>query len=163
MVKDRIQSKLAGWKSKALSQVGRTTLIKSVATALPQYYMQSLHFPVGWCSQVDKFLKDFWWGFPSSKNRNYTPKAWLAICQPKTMGGLGLRCMRDINEAFLQKLGWNILTKPHSLWVRVLKAKYFQNCSFFTAESTLGSSLVWQGICKVKEALRDSLCYIPRN
>lgn len=56
-IKERIQSKVSGWKSKILSQSGKTILIKSVATSLPQYYMQSLHFPIGWCYQVDKILK----------------------------------------------------------------------------------------------------------
>ncbi|KAB1217069.1 hypothetical protein CJ030_MR4G021252 [Morella rubra] len=103
VVKDRIHSKLVGWKSKALSQAGRTTLIKFVATSIPQYFTQSLQFPAGWCFQVDKLLKDFWWGFSPTKKCNYTPKAWMSICQPKPMGG-GIRCMEDINFAFLQKL-----------------------------------------------------------
>lgn len=75
-MQDRIQAKVAGWKCKSLSQAGRTVLIKSVATALPlpQYYMQSLHFPLGWYAKVDKILKDFWWGHSVHKARNYTPK-----------------------------------------------------------------------------------------
>lgn len=105
LVKERIQSKLSGWKCKTLSQAGLTTLFKSVVTTLPQYFMQSLHFPAGWCSQVDKLVKDFWWGFPTNKSHNYTPKAWHSICQPKLFGGLGIRRIKEINLAFSAKAG----------------------------------------------------------
>lgn len=36
-VKAKVLSKVAGWKVKALSQAGRTTLIKAVATSMPLY------------------------------------------------------------------------------------------------------------------------------
>lgn len=35
VIKERLNSKMVGWKSKILSQAGRTTLIKSVVTSLP--------------------------------------------------------------------------------------------------------------------------------
>lgn len=79
-LKERIGSKLAGWKAKSLSQAGRNTLIKSVATSLPQYFMQSLLLPTGWCREVDCLFKDFWWGFSDLKKHNYTSKAWSPIC-----------------------------------------------------------------------------------
>lgn len=67
--------KVAGWKMRTLSQAGRTTMIKAVALALPQYCMTTFLLPKGWCEDIDHLLKDFWWGFPQSKNQNYTPKA----------------------------------------------------------------------------------------
>ncbi|KAB1225938.1 hypothetical protein CJ030_MR1G005469 [Morella rubra] len=162
-IKDRIQSKVSGWKSKVLSQSGRTVLIKSVATSLPQFYMQSLHFPAGWCSKVDKIFKDLWWGHPVHKSRKYTPKAWHAICQPKLAGGLGIRRMKEINGAFLQKLVWLILNNLDLLWVKFLKAKYFPWTFFLLANTKQGASLVWQGVTKVKEDFRTHLCFLPRN
>lgn len=71
--------------------------------------------------------------------------------------------MKEVNSAFLQKLGWNILRKLETHWVRILKAKYFPQNSFLDLESTSGSSLVWQGISKVKAALRANLFFIPKN
>jgi len=35
--------------------------------------------------------------------------------------------MRQTNAALTTKLGWRLLTKKDSLWVRVLRAKYFHN------------------------------------
>lgn len=41
--KEKVMKKIAGWKAKTLSQAGRTTLIKVVATAMPQYCMSTFY------------------------------------------------------------------------------------------------------------------------
>ena len=107
-------SKIAGWKMCALSQAGRITLIKAVATAIPLYCMSTFSLPKGWCEDIEQLLKDFLWGFPSRKKKNFTPKAWDSICLPKALGGLGVRKMFEINLALIAKLGWQILHKPDS-------------------------------------------------
>lgn len=71
--------------------------------------------------------------------------------------------MKDINSAFLQKLGWNILNHPDHLWVQILKAKYFPRNSFLQSHSKPAASLVWQGISKVLDQLKLYICYCPRN
>lgn len=71
--------------------------------------------------------------------------------------------MKEINVAFLQKLGWCILTQPGLIWVQLLKAKYFPHTTVLHSSPKPGSSLVWQGISKVITALKNSICYLPRN
>ena len=44
-VLERIQKRLASWKAKVLSRVGRLTLIKSVLNSLPVYYMSMFKLP----------------------------------------------------------------------------------------------------------------------
>lgn len=50
------------------------------------------------CSASDKMIKDFWWGFDARRNHHLTIQAWSSIFTPKTMGGLGLRRMQDIES-----------------------------------------------------------------
>lgn len=107
-IKDKVLGRLAGWKSRVLSQAGRTTLIKSVASALPFYHISSFLMPKTWCSELDKMFKDFWWGFNPRKQHHFTLKAWAAICHPKEMEGLGLRLMTDMNMELIAKLGWSL-------------------------------------------------------
>ncbi|CAN1815404.1 Putative ribonuclease H protein At1g65750 [Linum perenne] len=38
--------------------------------------------------------------------------------QPKSQGGLGLKKARELNEAYMMKLGWLILQAPEKLWVQ---------------------------------------------
>lgn len=59
-IKAKVLAKVAGWKGRAVSQAGRTTLIKSVATTMPIYCMSSFLLPRGWCEEIDCILKDFW-------------------------------------------------------------------------------------------------------
>lgn len=63
---------------------------------------------------------------------------------PKCEEGLGIRKTEDVNTAFLTKQGWKILTQPVNIWVRLVKAKYFNkgNNSFLTCnKSSLTSKL----------------------
>ncbi|EEF47861.1 conserved hypothetical protein [Ricinus communis] len=50
--------------------------------------------------------------------------SWEKICAPKSKGSLGLRKAMEINHVLLMKLGWNLISKPNALWVRVLLNKY---------------------------------------
>jgi len=61
--------------------------------------------------------------------------SWDKICQPKKMGGLGLRKMAAVNSAFLSKLTWKLF-QGHSLWVDQMKAKYSIN-EFFSKLAVL--------------------------
>lgn len=49
-VKERIQSKLSGWKEKLLRQAGKDVLIKAVIQSMPVYAMSILKFPDYFCN-----------------------------------------------------------------------------------------------------------------
>jgi hypothetical protein len=123
-LKDKMLSKIVGWKSKLLSQAARTTLIKSVANAVPSYTMSLLLLPKGFCKELNSLLRKFWWGFPQDKKHNLSFLAWDNICKPKALGGLGIRNMETMNLSLLAKLGWKIIIDPSLLWVAALSRKY---------------------------------------
>ena len=56
-----------------------------------------------------------------------------------------MRDMRAMNDAFLMKLGWGLVTKPDSLWFRVLKSKYgiLDDVIIVTNLNCSGSYLWW--------------------
>lgn len=58
----KVQLKLSGWKGKMLILAGRSTLIKSVLTALPNYHMQTMLLPKKLLIEVEKASKSFLWG-----------------------------------------------------------------------------------------------------
>jgi hypothetical protein len=62
---------IKGWKAKTLSQVGRLVLIKSVAATLPSYAMSTFLLPLSFCNELDRILKNFWWGFPAKSLESY--------------------------------------------------------------------------------------------
>ncbi|KAK7842535.1 putative ribonuclease h protein [Quercus suber] len=54
---EKVKQRLQGWKKKTLSQVGRATLISSVASSLPSYQASSLILPYQICSKLDALLR----------------------------------------------------------------------------------------------------------
>ena len=68
-VVERVQAKLAGWKTKCLSPAGRIVLIKVAVTAIPEYTMQCYRIPVRICDEVDKLVRDFLWGLTVERKK----------------------------------------------------------------------------------------------
>lgn len=159
---EKISQRLAGWKDRNLSQASRTVLLHSVASSMPQYQMSTALLPHGWCDRVDRLFKDFWWGYFNDQ-RHYCPKAWDSICQPKHLGGLGLRRMHDCNLALVTKLGWKLLLQEDTLWCKSFSTWYFHNCSFWMASAGYNPSWCWSSILQARDTLRRGACFLPRD
>ena len=61
-IKERVWSKLQGWKEKLLSQVGREILFKAVVQVIPTFAMSCFKLPVGLCHEVEALIHKFFWG-----------------------------------------------------------------------------------------------------
>ncbi|CAN1215672.1 Putative ribonuclease H protein At1g65750 [Linum perenne] len=123
-----MQSKLAGWKRNTLSLAGWITLAQSVLNAIPTYAMQSSSLPQHTTSRIDSNIRNFIWGASSDHKKPHL-LSWDSICRPKEQGGLGLRKAREMNDAYLMKLGWTILKEPDRLWVQIFTDKYLKETS----------------------------------
>lgn len=162
-IKQKVESRIFGWKLKLLSQAGRTQLIQSVAATIPSYPMASYCLPWTLCHDLYEMLKNFWWGFSSLKSHYLTLKSWNSICTPKSMGGLGLRRMENINQALLTRKGWRFLTSPSSPWVQALNAKYLHHQSFWDIAPSSQSSWLWKSILSSRPILQQGVCHLTRN
>ncbi|CAJ2630732.1 unnamed protein product [Trifolium pratense] len=119
----RIKNKLAGWKSRFLSFGGRLVLLKSVLTSLPVYTLSFFKAPSGTISSIESiFIKFFWGGCEDSRKISWV--SWNSICLSKESGGLGVRRLREFNQALLGKWCWRMLVDREGLWFRVLAARY---------------------------------------
>jgi predicted PurR-regulated permease PerM len=54
---DKVQGKIENWHSKTLSQVGKTVLVKVVASAILSSVMSTFLLPDGLCHQLDRAFK----------------------------------------------------------------------------------------------------------
>ncbi|CAN6555765.1 unnamed protein product [Malus baccata var. baccata] len=153
-VKGRLLDKLQGWKKSTLTQAGREILIKAVAQAIPAYPMNLFKFPSSFCNELDALITKFWWGQKLGENRiHWVSRARLG--RPKEEGGLGLRSFSSFNDALLAKQCWRLISEPSTLWARVLKARYFPNCSFLDAKKGGRASWVWASLLAGREILRE--------
>lgn len=160
-LKDIIFAKVTGWKAKLLSQAARTTLIKSVANAIPTYIMSLFLLPKSLCANIKSVLRKFWWGFPQDKKHNLSLLSRGNICQPKALGGLGIRSMEFLNSSLLARLGWKMVSNQPLLWVDALRGKYLKNgISFLFATPKPLSSWLWNGLLKIGILLPKVLAFL---
>jgi len=116
---ERIQSRLAGWKSHLLSFARRLVLTQVVTGAIPSYTMQCSILPPKIIKCVDKLNRDFLWG-STKNNKKIHMVNWKKVMKPKKDGGLGLQTTKEKNTALLAKLNWRMHREKDSLWARVL-------------------------------------------
>lgn len=101
---DKLETKLIGWRIKCLSWAGRSTLITSVARAIPNYTMLTFSIPSNICDKLDSATRRFWW---KPKGRFIAWRAWEKVCHPKRLGGWASRKQKNSTLHFLLNLlGW---------------------------------------------------------
>jgi hypothetical protein len=60
MPKDKIRKKIQGWMERRLSAGGKDILTKSVAQAIPIFFMACFLLPKGLCDQINTMIRKFW-------------------------------------------------------------------------------------------------------
>ena len=73
-------------------------------------------------------------------------KAWGFLKRLKAVGELGFRHLDKANLVLFMKIGWRLLSNSTALWVKLLKAKYFANCSFSESTSKAQGSAIWRAL-----------------
>ena len=79
------------------------------------------------------------------------------------MGGLGFRDMRIFNQAMLGHQCWRLLTESNSLCAKVLKGRYYPNCSFTDSGPTRSSSFTWRSLMHGKSLLDRGILWRVDN
>lgn len=154
----KLANKLVGWKINFLSMAGRTTLVKVIAMAIPSFVMQSFILPKRMCEKIDNMVFTFWWGFTEPGKHLYL-KAWDNLCVPKTLGGLGFQKFKDINRAFVTKLGWRMCAETSKTWVQLIRSRYLKGRRVLDFQhSGKPASWIWAGIRACHDSLRKGLC-----
>lgn len=75
------------------------------------------------CSKLDKKCHKFIWGSTSEARKVHLVN-WDDLCQPKELGGIGMRPSSSVNMACMMKVGWNFINNKDDLWVKVIRARY---------------------------------------
>ena len=108
--------------------------------------MQSARLPRTLCDTLDTRIRRFLWGGSSSQRKPHLV-SWKVVSGEIAQGGLGIRSMRQLNSAYLMKLGWRLQTEPDTIWARLIQEKYIRGRDLFNLEKLSGSgSNAWRGI-----------------
>ncbi|XP_057760081.1 uncharacterized protein LOC130980412 [Arachis stenosperma] len=143
---NNLEARLNGWKARTLSLAGRATLVKSILTSLPSYTMQTALLPSSTCNLIDSNCRKFLRGKTGQVKKTHL-LSWRKVNKPKNSGGLGIRHAKDLNHAFMMKMGWGLATKKDCLWARVLRSKYkCGNDIIPVVGRKKNDSNIWKGI-----------------
>lgn len=139
---DKLRAKSRSWNSKYTSLSGRLVLAKSALLSLPIYLMSIFKAPVGVVGEIEKIVRAFVWG-NCDGNRKIIWISWVAICQSKELGGLGLGFIGWRNKALLLKWAWRFGVERSSLWRKTLVSKYNLDDRLLLLHEVLPSRVSW--------------------
>ncbi|PWA40160.1 RNA-directed DNA polymerase, eukaryota, Reverse transcriptase zinc-binding domain protein [Artemisia annua] len=88
-VVETIKNRLSSWKANTLSMGGRMTLIKSVLSSLPIYYLSLYKAPCNVVDQIEGLMNNFLWA-GSSEAKKVHWVSWEVVTTTKNDGGLGV-------------------------------------------------------------------------
>lgn len=121
-----MNSKIVGWKTKFLNQVGRITLARAFLNSIPNHVMPYITYPRKLSSHVDKAQRNFIWGSTDIKRKMYTVSR-KEITKLKPLGGLGIQRNDIKNMTTHTALAWRLIIDPNSLQARILTGKNTNN------------------------------------
>ena len=116
----KFHSKLSLWKAKTLSFGGRLTLIKSVLSNLPTYYLSLFKAPKCALDEMEKIRRTFIWGRCDDRKKIHWV-AWDRVLADKSDGGLGVGSIQSLNFGLLVKWWWRLKNEKNSFWARVIQ------------------------------------------
>jgi len=125
LVVNRIKSRLSGWQSRFLSFGGRLILLKFVLTVLPVYALSFFKAPSGIISSIKSLLINFFF-FGAGAVRtleNFLGRVEICVFA-KGVQRVGVRQLKEFNEALLGKWCWTMLVDRDGLWYRMLVPRY---------------------------------------
>ncbi|KAH1040128.1 hypothetical protein J1N35_041871 [Gossypium stocksii] len=96
----------------------------------------------------------------SNGSRKVALVKWISCCQPLHNGGLGLRKLMDQSKDFLLKLGFQLITKPDAVWVKVLRRKYKLEDGCPASIDQSCSSFVWRSLSKCWDILHANIYWM---
>lgn len=129
-------------------------MIKSVALALPVYFMFCFKLPKGICNEVTKQVASYWWGQKENERKIHWV-AWNKMATPKEKGGMGMKNLQAFNEAFLAKQVWRLITHPNILMRKMMKARYYPKSSILRAKVRAKDSWIWRNCGGARKLIQE--------
>ena len=117
---DKIIARIQSWTTSSLSFAGRLQLISSLLYSIQAYWCTMFINPKLTCYKIEQIFNGFLWSGKEGNARR-AKVGWKSLCLPREEGGLGLRRVKDWNDATIMKHIWNLFYMMDSIlvaWVR---------------------------------------------
>ena len=151
---DKIEKKLQNWKGSLLSIGGRLTLLHSVLSSVPLYFLSIYKIPDTIIQKIDRIRRRFLWQGNNNGKRKYSLISWQRACFAKEFGGLGILDLKQMNIALLMKWWWKSKDPLYrSAWKDMILHKY--------NTPSPHKSEFWANILKLQSLGQISVSYEP--
>ena len=101
----KLEPRLNKSNHRSISMVGRITLINVVFTALPLFYLSFFRAPSAVINRLTAIQRNFLWG-GNLEGKKIAWVAWSQVCASRESGGLRIKDIKSLNNAFLIKWKW---------------------------------------------------------
>ncbi|KAK8344997.1 hypothetical protein V6Z12_A07G118500 [Gossypium hirsutum] len=120
--------------------------------------MQYFALPKTFCQKIEGIMNKFWW-FNNKSVKGIHWSNWDALCNPKSVGGLGFKNLVLFNKALLAKQAWRLLLQPNYLLAKVLKACYYPFSNILSAKIGSYPLFTWRSICSARDLIADGILW----
>jgi hypothetical protein len=152
-VVDKFIKRIAGWRGKLLSYVGRLTLPKSCLSSIPTYLLSVIKFSKWAIEAIDSQMAHFLWNNHEGGGE-YHLANWQIVAQKKEVECMGIPNLQHFNMCLLASWVSRYHLNDSALWRKIVDFKYKTNePNLFCCPET-GSSPFWKGVlwaCKAAQ------------
>lgn len=127
---DRVERRLSA-NAAFLSYGDRLTLVNTVFSSLPTYYMCTLLLPKTVIDNIDRARKHCLWRGSEVNSNRKSLAALDKVCKPKMKGGLGVINLSIQNQALLLKFLDKFYNRRKVPWVDLIWNSYYSGCASF--------------------------------
>ncbi|CAN1810376.1 Putative ribonuclease H protein At1g65750, partial [Linum perenne] len=117
-----VEQKVQWWKAKFLSFGGRVTLLKSVLSGLPVYFMSLFKAPAKVIKRIERIQNNFLWSGSNEGGKIHWVD-WNMVKTDKKFGGLGVHDLATLNSALLSKWMWRYAVERNAWWRSLIEIK----------------------------------------
>lgn len=129
-----------------LNSAGQITLINHVLQSITTSQLPSLDPPVAVVKAIERLFANFFGGQVAGKHKAHSV-SWEKCSCPTFEGGIGVRSLANIIQAYSINLWWKFRTQTN-LWSHFMKAKYCH--SSHPTQSQSAGSHIWRRMLAVR-------------
>ena len=103
---DKVAARLPAWKGKLLNRAGRLTLVRTVLSSIPTYFLTVFNLQKWAIKQIDKIRRSFLWKGEADVGGGHCLVQWAHVKKPKSSGGLGVLDLEMFSRALRLRWLW---------------------------------------------------------